>query len=229
MKAKPLAFGAVGLALLGLSGFPFTPKLVWNRTVSAPKGLYAIASERPLERGALVAYKPDLREKAWLESNGFIGEDWPLLKEIAALEGDEVCRCGYTIWIDGAPRAQALNANPDLPDLPDWRGCAVLQTDEVFLLNAHPRSLDGRYFGLQKTDRIAGTAIALWTYGERVRLDGGASSEVVGGSGMDEVSRRARFKACPMDEANTLSAHPFSGASAPALKPAPVTWFKHRP
>lgn len=223
MKAKPLAFGVVGLALLGLSGLSFTPKLIWNRTVSAPKGLYAIASERPLERGALVVYEPNLREKAWLESNGLIGEDWPLLKEIAALESDEVCRCGLTVWIDGIPHAEALKAVSNQSGYPEWRGCAVLEAGDVFLLNAHPRSLDGRYFGLQKIDRIAGTAIALWTYGKPVRAGRGAGFKEVGGSGRGQVSRRARFKACPMDEANSLSAHPFSGDSRSVGKPLPVT------
>lgn len=223
MKASPLALTAGGIALVALSCLSFTSKLIWNRTVSAPKGLYAIASERPLERGVLVAYKPDLREKAWLESNGFIGDDWPLLKEVAALEGDEVCRCGHTIWIDGARRAEVLKTRTNMSGLPEWRGCAVLGADDVFLLNAHPRSLDGRYFGLQKIDRIVGTAIALWTYGERVGSDSEVGAKREGGSEMGEVSRRARFKACPMDEANTLSAHPFSGDSAPEPKSAPVT------
>jgi type IV secretory pathway protease TraF len=31
-------------------------------------------------------------------------------------------------------------------------------------LNAHPRSLDGRYFGPTEAQDIAGTALPVWTF-----------------------------------------------------------------
>ena len=44
-----------------------------------------------------------------------------------------------------------------------WEGCKVLEADEVFLLNPHPRSIDGRYFGPIKIGDLGGTLVLLWS------------------------------------------------------------------
>ena len=31
--------------------------------------------------------------------------------------------------------------------MPDWHGCHILTEQTVFLLQDHPQSFDGRYFG----------------------------------------------------------------------------------
>jgi type IV secretory pathway protease TraF len=63
-----------------------------------------------------------------------------------------------SVFINGKPVAEALSVAPDGLKLPAWQGCHVLQADEVFLLNDHPRSLDGRYFGVMRVSDLEGTA-----------------------------------------------------------------------
>lgn len=40
----------------------------------------------------------------------------------------------------------------------------MLGEGEIFLLNDHPYSLDGRYFGATDIDDILGVAVPIWTY-----------------------------------------------------------------
>jgi type IV secretory pathway protease TraF len=47
--------------------------------------------------------------------------------------------------------------------LPVWRGCRVLRSDKLFLLNAAPDSLDGRYFGPIPASTVLGRAIPILT------------------------------------------------------------------
>jgi type IV secretory pathway protease TraF len=48
--------------------------------------------------------------------------------------------------------------------LPDWQGCRVIATGDVFLMNWDvPDSLDGRYFGPIPVSSVIGRAVPLWT------------------------------------------------------------------
>ena len=160
MKVRgPLVAAAAGLALLAASAFPrAAPVFVWNRTESLPGGLYLIAPRAPLRRGDIVAYTPDPAESAWLEARRYTGPGWPLIKRIAGLEGDEVCRQAQTVQVNEVRVALARGADSDGRTLPVWSGCHVLGAQEVFLLGDHARSVDGRYFGVQARSRILGRA-----------------------------------------------------------------------
>ena len=46
--------------------------------------------------------------------------------------------------------------------MPVWSGCLVLGEDQFFLLQDHPRSFDGRYFGTVDTQLIVGKLTPLW-------------------------------------------------------------------
>ena len=50
--------------------------------------------------------------------------------------------------------------------LPVLEGCSVLQEDQFFLLNKHPDSLDGRYFGAIERSELVGVARPLMTADE---------------------------------------------------------------
>lgn len=100
----------------------------------------------------------------WVSENGFTGSNWPLIKRVAAKAGDKVCRIGAQVLINGRPVAVALADYSSGIKLPEWQGCRVLTDTEFFLLNAHPRSLDGRYFSLTVADDIAGKALPIWTF-----------------------------------------------------------------
>ena len=92
----------------------------------------------------------------------------PLLKHVAALGGQEVCRIGRAVSIDGAHVGDALERDHRGRPLPSWSGCVVLTRDQVFLFNAdRTDSLDGRYFGPLERNTIVGRAQPVWTDEER--------------------------------------------------------------
>ena len=163
MKVRTtLAFTAAGIVLAGAAALPLTPRLVWNRTQSVPTGLYYLSEGTGVARGDLVAYQPAPSEGSWLEAQGYTGAGWPLLKRVAALEGDEVCRYGGAVFINEAPAARVRKEDTLGRGLPRWSGCQILGPQDVFLLADHPRSVDGRYFGIQDRSRITGVAKAVW-------------------------------------------------------------------
>ena len=63
----------------------------------------------------------------------------------------------------GVHVADAMDADTLGREMPAWEGCKVLRADEVFLLNPHPRSIDGRYFGPTKVDDLGGVLVLLWS------------------------------------------------------------------
>ncbi len=161
MKWLSLGVGSIAIASLVLApSFGYQKRLIWNRTASAPIGLYWV-TDGPItyDRWAVLSPKSDASE--WAETHGFVGEDWPLLKAIAGLPGDKICREDETILINDEVRALALEQDDLQRDLPVWSGCSVLAQDEIFLLNAHPKSLDGRYFGVTTIEDVDGVAVHL--------------------------------------------------------------------
>ncbi|GAB5471672.1 MAG: S26 family signal peptidase [Rhodospirillales bacterium] len=138
--------------------------MLWNPSPSVSVGIYAVTPIETLEVGALVAVRPPEALETWLAENHYLGRNTPLLKQIAALPGAEVCRDGTTIRIDGEAAAEARERDRLDRPLPVWTGCRVISDGEVFFLNAdEPASLDGRYFGPLGTDTIIGRATPLWT------------------------------------------------------------------
>ena len=142
----------IGVGLLGIGlalfGAAFTPqdRLIWNRTGSAPQGLYWLSDE-PFTPGRWVVVSARSDEAQWAEEHGFVGRNWPRLKQIAGLPGDEICRRDKQILINGSVVGNARLRDSSGRNLPSWEGCVVLGQDQLFLMNAHPDSLDGRYFG----------------------------------------------------------------------------------
>ncbi|MBA3069117.1 MAG: S26 family signal peptidase [Hyphomonas sp.] len=172
MKADraPILGLVAGLVLLAAASVPWPVRLIWNRTPSVPTGLYVVRAHIPHVRGDLVAFLPSPEEAAWIEARGYTGEGWPLIKRIAALEGDDVCRFRETVIVAGVVAARALAADDNGAQLPVWQGCRHLKAGEVFLLADHPRSIDGRYFGVQPAQRILGKVTRAWP----IPLDDGA-------------------------------------------------------
>jgi conjugative transfer signal peptidase TraF len=216
MTPKPvlLAMGG-GLALLLASSCLNRPDFIWNRTESVPRGLYLVDRSANIERGDLVAFVPSDADRAWLVREGIVGPDWPLLKHVAGLEGDKTCRSGPGVFINGKLEAKALETARSGGALPTWTGCRTLQSGDVFLLNNHPGSVDGRYFGVQDRHRILGVARPIWTCSKQPAEDQSGVKTVESGSGKASVSRRARLRSCPTGPPNLLSAHLFPCDTGP--------------
>ncbi len=159
----------VGFAALFGLGFAATdalaphPRLIWNASASAPIGLYRITSRDRYAVGDLVLISPGPRTARFLAERRYLPMGTPLLKRIAALPGDIVCREDDMVRINGRAAAAVLARDRWDRALPQWSGCRTLRGGELFLLNTPPASLDSRYFGPMPASGLIGTARPLLT------------------------------------------------------------------
>lgn len=152
------------LAIGGLSFIDVTPKLIWNASASTQIGLYRIRPAGRLAVGDLVAVDAPEPLASFLADNGYLPRGVPLMKSVAGLPGQEVCRNGSAITVDGIEIGKALERDHIGRPLPVWRGCRRIVSGEVFLMNVQVSdSFDGRYFGPIATSLIIGRATPLWT------------------------------------------------------------------
>jgi conjugative transfer signal peptidase TraF len=150
-------------ALIIVAALDFAPRIVWNGSKSAPRGVYFIR-QTSLERGQYMLVDPRPDVKAFIEKRSYLPPDTPLIKRIAGLSGDEICREDDAIFINKNYTATALKTDAADRFMPRWSGCFTLQKDEIFLLNPHQKSIDGRYFGATKRWRVIGVAVPLWVW-----------------------------------------------------------------
>lgn len=152
------------LAIGGLAFVHVSPKLIWNASASAPIGLYAVVSDDDRSIGDLVVVDPPKSLAIYLDERGYLPEGVPLLKHIAALPGQRVCRDGAAVTVDDITLAQAQPLDRFGRGLPVWQGCHIVAETELFLLNpSHPDSLDGRYFGALPADAVIGRVVPVLT------------------------------------------------------------------
>lgn len=140
-------------------------RLVWNVSASVPVGLYRIVPEPAQHRGELVALRPSPALARYMASRRYAEAGALLVKPVAAVAGQQVCRTGATVTIDNETVATARTADRMGRPLPVWTGCHRLSAGTVFLLApAVTASFDGRYFGPVATSAVVGSAIPLWTW-----------------------------------------------------------------
>jgi conjugative transfer signal peptidase TraF len=136
------------------------PRWVWNETASVPVGLYRIQPTVPIRVGDIVALRLPEREATLLATRGYLPFGVPLLKPVAALAGQSVCRIGIHVTIDGKTAGDARTVDHRGRKLPVWQGCQHLGPGQVFVMNAAvPTSLDGRYFGVLSMETVIGRAV----------------------------------------------------------------------
>ena len=145
-----------------------SPALIWNASASVPVGLYRVQSDPQPKVGDIVVVRPPGDLVWFLADGGYLPRGVPLLKRVAALGGQRVCRIGFAVSVDGAPLGDAMARDHRGRPLPTWQGCRVLTGAQVFLFNPdHPDSLDGRYFGPLDRSTIVGRAESVWTDEEK--------------------------------------------------------------
>lgn len=148
----------------GLSFVHITPRLIWNASASTPVGLYAITRSPRLEVTDLVAVDAPEPLASFLAERGYLPRGVLLMKRVAALPGQQVCRTGTHVTIDGIAMGDALTRDRLGRDLPIWQGCRRIADGEIFLMNSSVEdSLDGRYFGPVSASSIIGRATPLYT------------------------------------------------------------------
>ena len=164
-----VAATSLAVALIAVPAFIRPPIVVtWNASASVPLGLYAMQTSEHLQIADLVVVRPPEALATFLVERRYIGAGVPMLKHVAALSGQTVCRDGFVVTVDGIVMAQAHARDRLGRALPVWDGCRTLGDGDVFLLNPdEAASLDGRYFGPLPHITVIGRAIPLWTNRER--------------------------------------------------------------
>ena len=152
------------LAVAAAFAVDIPTKLVWNATASAPIGFYTIAPAGRLAVSELVAIMPPEPLAAFVVQRGYVGDGVPLMKRVAGLPGQQLCRTGRAITVDGVEMGDALDHDRIGRALPVWQGCRVIADGQLFLMNWDvPDSLDGRYFGPIPASSVIGRALPLLT------------------------------------------------------------------
>ena len=163
-RRRLILAGIVAAATLATLTVPVSRYAVWNVSASVPTGLYAIRGRASLHVGERVAILPPPSLRQFLADRRYLPSSVPLLKRIAAISGQRVCRFAHGVTIDGqyvsATRARDRLGRP----LPVWAGCHNLKSGELFVMNpAAPDSFDGRYFGVLHVTDVIGRAAPIWT------------------------------------------------------------------
>ena len=162
MSVRALLGMAVGIALLIASVITAPPPLVtWNASPSVPIGLYAVA-RASLRMGDLALARLPPNVAALAAHRGYLPRSAYLLKPVVAIAGDQVCRHGVRLRINGRLAALARLADRLGRPLPVWHGCRTLDAHEVFLLAHDTDSFDSRYFGPLAHQLIVGRAFFIW-------------------------------------------------------------------
>ncbi|ENZ81618.1 MULTISPECIES: S26 family signal peptidase [Caulobacter] len=141
----------------------FEKRLILNTTASAPLGFYWLDGRAP-RAGDLALVRPPMDLARWMASRRYLPLNVPLIKRIAAVKGQSVCIQAGVVHIDGVAVARVLDRDRLGRTLTASTLCRHLGPGEIFLLNADPRSLDGRYFGPLPRQTVVGRLTPLWTW-----------------------------------------------------------------
>lgn len=165
MKPRTVLIAAcVATATLATLVFPVSRYAVWNASASVPTGLYLIRDKQSLHVSERVAIAPPPELRRLLAERGYLPLGVPLLKRVAALPGQRICRFSNGVTIDGALVGVARDRDRGGRALPAWFGCRRIAPGELFVMNpAVPDSFDGRYFGVLSLRDVIGRATPIWT------------------------------------------------------------------
>jgi conjugative transfer signal peptidase TraF len=140
------------------------PPVIMNETPSMAKGVYVRLGEvADLKRGDIIAMPMNSAARNYLVNKLGYPKETMLIKRVAGLSGDLVCRQDNMITIN---KRTIFTAQSDRRGnyLAAWNGCRVLSPNQVFVLGDHPASFDSRYFGPVSRNELAGTYRAAVTW-----------------------------------------------------------------
>ena len=160
MLFKSLIAGVMTLAIIGTAGqiiFPPKPVLLYNPSESAAVGWYRLKPDEPVVLGSQVAaYGPEWARKL-ADERGYLPYDYPLIKTVWAVHGDEVCYNNQSVSVPKRPDIPVLGQDVLGRDMPQKSGCIVLGSGEYMLLSPDVQTgFDSRYFGPVRAENILG-------------------------------------------------------------------------
>jgi conjugative transfer signal peptidase TraF len=166
LSHRPLLGVGFSLVTVLVVASAFGPLLLWNRTESEPLGLYAKAARAP-GVGSLIAFPAPPAAFPYADDRMAYLRHMPILKQVAAVEGDLVCTQGSFLAINGRRLAPIYTVDPRGRRLPQWRGCRRLKAGELFVFSNHiPNSFDSRYYGPVSAQHVLGVYRPLWGVSE---------------------------------------------------------------
>jgi signal peptidase I len=140
------------------------PPVILNETASMAEGIYVrLGDVADLKRGDIIAMPMNSATRNYLVKKLGYPKDTILIKRVAGLSGDHVCRQGSVVTVNKKSQVAARSDRQGIP-LAAWVGCRTLSTNEVFLLGDHPASFDSRYFGPVSQGELAGIYRAAVTW-----------------------------------------------------------------
>lgn len=157
--ALGLLTGAGGLFAAGQA---LPPVALVNESASLPRGLYLRQVAARPDRGVVAAAAQPPSARAYLSALG-APADMMLIKRVAAVGGDHVCRDHarvFTPIVSGPVTVYDRRG----ARLPTWRACRRLEADEVFLMGDTATSFDSRYFGPLQRSELRGVYRAVLTW-----------------------------------------------------------------
>ena len=168
-RRSAIAIAAGILVTVISSQFISASGLRLNLTESMPRGLYRITSfSRPLERGDLIAVCAPHSAALLGRRRGYIGVGTcpgniePLLKIVAAVEGDDVMIDSRGVSINGRLLTESRSLEKDDAGrlLPRWTlDQYTLQAGTLWVDAPCSRSWDSRYWGPVSDHNVQGLAL----------------------------------------------------------------------
>ena len=121
------AMATIGIAALGMTMIdPPAPRLVWNASASAPRGLYRVSPDAAIAAGDMVIARTPAPWRILAARRHYLPANVPLVKRVAATRGDRVCARGRTVSINGIASAMRRAHDGRGRPLPWWDGCRRL-------------------------------------------------------------------------------------------------------
>lgn len=157
-----LAAGMLAVAAIAAPAVHTSPKqLVWNASASLPVGLYMARQPSPLQRGDIVLIRLPAQVRSFAARRGYVPASVPVLKRIAALPGDKICREGERVFF-AAAEVTAKRIDRLGRPMPRWHGCRALEAGEIALLADAADSFDSRYFGAVPSSGLVAIVRPVW-------------------------------------------------------------------
>ncbi len=168
MNREHLLIAAMGMAAAALAFAagprPYHVRVIFSLTESAPKGWFLVTPATIPRPGDYVLAHIPPAAGALADERGYLAFGTPVVKRVAAVQGQVACIHSRQVLVDGAIIGMTLEHDGRGRPLAPWNGCRALG-DEVFLIgDRSPASFDSRYFGPVLTTAIVGKVASLWTW-----------------------------------------------------------------
>jgi conjugative transfer signal peptidase TraF len=147
---------------MGISFLLANRQFVINTSPSVAPGIYLRVADRP-GVGRIVDFPIPPVARAYVhERTGYWGNNWYILKPIAAGPGDRVNTLGRWLYINGHQIAPIYIHDEKGRLLPHWRADCVLGQGEYFVYSSRIwNSFDSRYYGPISQSQITAVRVPL--------------------------------------------------------------------